>query len=167
MRTSSLVSTLAAGILAIYAGQTSAGDEHPLFRGTIQGAWEVVVTVRVPAADCTTAAPVTVGLNPFPSFNTFHLGGTMNESGTRASPARRGAGHGLWKRVGFYKYIYRFMFHSFDANGFLTATMDTRSDVKLATDGNTFEGVSRLALTDLSGNVQNFCATLAGSRMSL
>ena len=59
------------------------------------------------------------------------------------------------------------MFHSFDENGFLSATMDIRSDLKLSKDGQTFKGVSRFALTDISGNIQNFCATLTGERITL
>jgi hypothetical protein len=121
----------------------------------------------VPAADCTTAALVPSGPNPFPSFNTFHFGGTMSEFGSRAAPATRSSGHGVWKRVGYDAFAYRLMFHSFDANGFLTAKMDIKSDVTLGADGLTFTGVSRFVRTDLSGNVLNFCATLTGARVTL
>jgi hypothetical protein len=167
MKKSSLVTGLAASVLVAFASPSSAGTENPFYIASIQGTWEVVVTLRVSAPDCKTAALVPVGPNPFPSFNTFHFGGTMNEWGTRSPPAQRGGGHGLWKRVGAFKYQYRVLFHSFDGNGLLTAKMDITSDVKLGPGGTTFEGTSRFVRTDLSGNVLNFCATLAGSRVTL
>ena len=91
----------------------------------------------------------------------------MSEWGTRAPPATRGSGQGVWKRVGYDKFAYRLLFHSFDASGLLTAKMDITSDLMLARDGLTFDDVSRFVRTDLSGNVQNFCATLTGTRVSL
>lgn len=169
MKSSFLISCLAASVLAMHSGNASADDNdkaHP-GRSTIVGAWEVVVTLRVSAPDCTTAAPVAVGPNPFQSFNTFHRGGTMSEWSTRAPPATRGSGHGIWRRVGDDDFVYRLMFHSFDANGLLAAKMDIRSNLMLAEDGQTFTGVSRFVFTDLSGFARNFCATLAGTRVSL
>jgi hypothetical protein len=32
----------------------------------------VVTKVRLPAIDCASSPPVPSGVNPFPSFNTFH-----------------------------------------------------------------------------------------------
>lgn len=134
---------------------------------SIEGAWQVVTTVRLPAADCTISPPVPTGVNPFASFNTFHEGGTMSEWGTRVPPAQRTSGHGVWERIGHNKFGYRLMFHSFDVNGLLTATMDITTELKLAKDGDTFTGVSRFVRTDLSGNVLNFCATMDGQRFTL
>jgi len=91
----------------------------------------------------------------------------MSEWGSRTPPATRSSGHGVWERIGNRRYGYRLMFHSFDANGLLFATMDIRTELKLAASGNTFEGVSRFAWTDLDGNVQNFCATMTGVRFTL
>ena len=134
---------------------------------SIEGAWQVVTTVRLPAADCTTSPPVPTGVNPFRSFNTFHEGGTMSESGTRSPPSQRTPGHGVWERTGYNRFGYRSMFHSFDVNGLLTATMDITSELKLAKDGETFSGVGRFVRTDLSGNVLNFCATFDAQRFTL
>ncbi len=125
------------------------------------------MTLRADAPDCTIASIVGVGLNPFPSFNTFHKGGTMSEFGTRVPPATRTSGHGVWRRSGHRTYDYRLLFYSFDANGLLTATMDIRTDLMLAPDGDTFEGVSRFLRTDISGNAVRFCATMNGKRISL
>ena len=157
-----------AASLSLLAGSALADnyDEWPP-RPTLEGAWQVEVTLRADGPDCTIAPIVGVGVNPFQSFNTFHKGGTMAEFGTRSPPATRTPGHGVWQRRGHRTYDYRELFYSFDANGLLTATMDIRTDVKLAMDGNTFGGVSRFLRTDVSGNTLRFCATMSGKRISL
>ena len=91
----------------------------------------------------------------------------MSEQGTRVPPSRRGPGHGVWRRTGYNTFVYREMFHSFDPNGLLMAKMDISTGLKLGADGLTFTGVSRFVRTDLSGNVQNFCATMAGTRITV
>lgn len=83
------------------------------------------------------------------------------------APATRTSGHGVWERRGHRTYDYRLLFYSFDGNGLLAATMDIRTNLKLATDGNTFGGVSRFLRTDISGNALRFCATMSGKRISL
>lgn len=153
--------------LSLLAGFAQANTDEKPARPELEGAWQVEVTLRVDGPDCTIAPIIGVGPNPFPSFNTFHRGGTMSEWGTRAPPATRGSGQGVWKRTGYSKFDYRVLFHSFDVNGLLTATMDIRSDLKLATNGNTFVGVSRFLRTDISGNELHFCATMNGERISL
>ncbi len=165
-----IISYLAASMLSLASGAASATHAQAdvgrhFYNWSIVGAWEVVVTLRVSTPNCATAAIVGFGPNPFPSFNTFHLGGTMSEFGTRS--AARGSGHGIWKRVGSNTFKYRNMFHSFDANGLFFRTANTLADVTLEEDGQTLTGVARLTFTDLSGNTLNFCATLAGTRITL
>lgn len=167
MRTTPVASFCAATLVALLPAFASADDHPNLGKNTLAGAWDVVVTLRAPAADCTTAPPIGVGLNPFPQLYAFHKGGTASEYGTRAPPSTRTSGHGVWSRTGGDDFAYRVMFYSFDANGLLSNKMDIRSTLTLAADGDTFEGVSRFAFSDLSGNVRNFCATLAGTRISL
>ena len=161
------LSCLAAGLLAIYAGDAPADPNGQVIKSTIEGPWETVMTLRVSAPDCTTAAVYPFGTNPFASLYTFHEGGTLSEWGTRSPPSMRTSGQGLWKRTANDEFKYRLKFYSFDANGFMVARMEIASDLKLARDGLSLEGVSRLVRTDLSGNVQNFCATVVGTRMSL
>lgn len=134
---------------------------------TIQGAWELVVTLREDAPDCTTAPIVGVGVNPFLAFNTFNQGGTMSEWGTRAPPSTRTSGNGVWKQTGADRFRYRLLFYSFDANGLLAATMDIRTNLRLAKSGNRLTGVSRFVRTDISGNELLFCATMTGERITL
>lgn len=164
------LSVMGCGILAslpLLASPASAQGDGAPPRPQLEGAWRVVVTLRVDAVDCTTAAVVGIGPNPFPSFNTFHRGGTMSEFGTRSPPSTRTSGHGVWERTGYRSFEYRVLFDSFDVNGLLTATMDIRSDLKVARNGNTFKGVSRFVRTDISGNALHFCATMDGERIAL
>jgi len=133
----------------------------------LEGAWQVIVTLRVDAPDCKTAEIVGFGPNPFPSFNTFHRGGTMSEFGTRVPPGARTSGHGVWKRTGDRTFEYRTEFFIFGGDGLVAANMDIRADLRLSKTGNRFAGVSRLVMTDIGGNEQPFCATLDGERIRL
>lgn len=164
-----LVCGAVVGTTLLSGGSLASGEQkiqwHHL--DTIVGAWQVEVTLRVDAQDCTTAALVTFPPNPFPSLNTFHEGGTMSETGSRSPPSMRSPGHGVWKQVGRKRYSTRNTFQSFDANGLLAADMDLRSDIKLSRDGSRFTGVTRLTRVDTSGNVFLFCATLEGVRFDL
>ena len=134
---------------------------------TIVGTWQVEVTVRANAADCTTAPPVGFGPNPFPALNTFHLGGTLSETGSRSPPSNRSPGLGVWKRTGVRDFEARYTFQGFDPNGLLASNMDVRSEITLSADGETFTGISRLAFSDISGNTVPFCATIEGVRFAL
>ena len=156
--------------MALLSGSSLADSEQKDFWrhfDTIVGAWQVEVTVRTDAPDCTAAPAVPFGPNPFPSLNTFHEGGTMSETGSRSPPSMRSPGHGVWKQVGRNRYESRFTFQSFDANGLLAANMEIRSEIKVSRDGSQFAGVGRLTRTDLSGNVFPFCTTIDGARFDL
>ena len=164
------LSVLACSVMAslsLVAIPESAQGEEALPRPELEGAWQVVVTLRVDAPDCRTAEIVGGDSNPFPTLNTFHRGGTMSEFGTRSPPSTRTSGHGVWKRTGYRSFDYRSMFFSFDANQQLVASMDFRAELKLTRRGNKFTGVSRLVRTELGGNELHFCATLSGERISL
>ena len=158
-----LVGGAAVGMLLATGGGVAHGSGREQL--TIEGAWEVTTTVRLPADDCRTSPPVPVGLNPFASFNSFHEGGTMSETGTRSPPSDRTPGHGVWERIGDNRFGYRVMFHSF-RDGALDALMDIRTRVKLSRNGETFTGVSRFVRTAVDGTVLNFCATMEGKRIN-
>lgn len=171
MKTKLALACSAALGIAMLTGAVSADDTNrgvtPPGAASIVGTWQVEVTVRANAADCTTSPPVGFGPNPFPSLNTFHLGGTMSETGSRSAPSSRSPGHGVWQRTGARDFAARYTFQGFDANGLLATNMDIRSEIALSADGQTFSGVSRLAFSDISGNTVPFCATLEGVRFSL
>lgn len=158
----------ATATVLLATGSVSADPASLAGPRTLEGAWQVVTTVRVPADNCSTAPPLPAfpdAPNPFPAFNTFHDGGTMSEWGSRSPPANRGSGHGVWERIGKNRFGYRLMFHSF-TNGLLSATMDIRSRIRLSQNGEKFTGVSRFTRTAVDGTVLSFCATQEGQRFS-
>lgn len=155
------------GLVLLSGVSAAQGERNQLRPGpSLEGAWKVEVTLRDDALDCTNAPLNTFPPNPFPSFVTFHEGGTLNEMGTRSPPANRGTGFGVWERKGARKYSSRTLFHSFE-NGTLIAVFDFSSDITLTKQGDTFTTISRLVRTDLSGNELHFCATLFGERITL
>lgn len=164
-----LVCSAVLGTTLLSGMSLASGEQKIQWRhlDNIVGAWQVEVTLRMDATDCTTSELVTFPPNPFPSLNTFHEGGTMSETGSRSPPSMRSPGHGIWKKLGSYSYTARNTFQSFDANGLLAADMDFRSDIALSRDGSRFTGVSRLTRVDISGNVLLFCATIEGVRFDL
>lgn len=158
-----LILLLAAGTIGLSPASAAVASGNKTAH-SIVGTWQVEVTVRQDAADCTVAPAVPFGPNPFPALNTFHKGGTVSETGSRSPPSRRSPGHGVWQRVGKDAYQTRITFQVFDDNGFLSNIMDTQTDIALSKDGDSFLGVSRFRFTDVSGNTVPFCATMEGTR---
>jgi len=146
-------------VLAGSAGATGAG-----FPPSLVGTWQFVMTVRNNVPDCETAEPITFGPNPFPALASFHEGGTMNEYASRSAPSVRSTGFGSWKQTGNYRYKERHTFMEFDPNGLLWRTMVIDSNIRLSKSGNSYDAVGHLELTDISGNVVNFCATFDALR---
>jgi len=164
-----LTSGVAVSAVLVTGAMADAGrnDRWPPEVPTLTGAWQVEVTVRFDAPDCTTSPPVPFGPNPFPGLQTFHDDGTLSETGSRSPPSMRSPGHGAWQRTGGRSYEARYTFQGFDANGLLATNMDIRSSITLSGDGETFTGVARLRFSNISGNVMPFCATMDGVRYSL
>ena len=131
---------------------------------SLVGTWQFEMTVRFDAPDCTTAEEIPFGPNPFPALASFHEGGTMTEYASRTPPSVRTTGFGSWEQTGRYRYKARHTFMEFDANGALWRNMVIESDIRLARNDETYDAVARLALTDVSGNVLNFCATIDAVR---
>jgi hypothetical protein len=160
--TKALATTFASVLVlgAAWAGGDSAWYDAP----TLVGTWQFEMTVRLDAADCTNSEPIAFGPNPFPALASFHEGGTMSEYASRTPPSVRTTGFGSWKQTGRYRYKSRHTFMEFDPNGLLWRTMVIESNIRLANDGDKYNAVGRLALTDVSGNVVNLCATIEGVR---
>jgi hypothetical protein len=136
---------------------------------TIQGAWEVVVTLRFDAPNCKTAEIVPNGggaVNPFPTFYTFHGDGTLSEFGSRAAPSHRTPGFGVWRKGDKSKINTRYTFLTFDENGIQDARLDIRGNLAVTDDGQSLKGTGRYVRTDISGNSIPFCATIAGERIT-
>jgi len=154
----------------LLAGATAladfAGSSGWRMDSTLVGTWQFEMTVRADASDCTTATPIPFGPNPFPALVSFHEGGTLNEYASRSSPSIRSTGFGSWEQSGRHRYDARYTFMEFDANGLLWRTMVIKSNIRLENNGEQYTAVSRLELTDVSGNVLNFCATANGARFT-
>ena len=156
----------AAGAVLVLASASAAlaGSSSP-DGPSLVGTWQYEMTVRLDAPDCTTSEPITFGPNPFPALASFHEGGTMNEYASRTPPTIRTTAFGSWKQVGKYRYKARHTFMEFDANGLLWRTMIIESKIHLGKHGNQYKGEGRLEMTDVSGNVLKFCATVEGVRL--
>ena len=156
--------------LSSHTGTALAGGKKP----TIEGAWEVVVTLRQNGPDCSTAGIIPGGngaANPFPTFYSYHQGGLLSEYGSRASPAHRTPGAGVWRQAGKRKsdagkYAIRYTFLTFDGSELQDARIDVRGDISLVAGGDKLTGVARYVRTDLSGNAVPFCSTIDGTRIT-
>lgn len=144
---------------AALAGSTISADEPSLV-----GTWQYEMTVRLDSPDCATSEPIDFGPNPFPALASFHAGGTMNDYASRTPPTIRTTSFGSWKQVGTYRYKARHTFMEFDANGLLWRNMVIESKIHLGKYGSQYKAEGRLELTDVSGNVLKFCATMEGVR---
>ena len=154
-----------AATLLLLSTSALSNDDSPGTQPSIAGAWQVEVTVRQDAADCSAAPLNPFPPNPFPALYTFQEGGTVSETGSRSPPARRSPGHGVWQRVGSRAFTTHVTFQLFDVNGFLSHIMDIRSDISLSQDGSAFTAVGRFRLTDISGNALPFCHTMEAVRI--
>ena len=157
-----ILTTLGAAI-CVAQSNTFAGDDHHSRRNSIEGAWNVEVTLR----DCATGAVAPVPNPTFPTLNTFHQGGTLSEHGGRFSPATRGSGHGVWKRTGARTFQLRFVFQMFDTNGLLTGNQDVLTTVELSSDGDSSTGTARVTINRIGLPPIFGCATSVGQRIEL
>ena len=154
----------ALGVL-LSLGAAMAGNNDWHYDRSLDGTWQFVMTVRFDAPDCTTAPVIPFGPNPFPGLISYHEGGTLNEFASRSSPSIRSTGFGAWERTGKNKYVARYTFMEFDAEGALWRTMVIRSEIKLDRKGENYTAVNRLELTDHnSGSVMKICGTVEGAR---
>ena len=156
-----LILTTLGAVICLSQGALAGNDGHG--RRNIEGPWKVEVTLR----NCATGEVAPVPNPIFPTLNTFHAGGTLSEHGSRFSPATRGPGHGVWKRVGARTFEMRFVFQMFDSNGLLTGDQDVLTTVELSADGSSSTGsakftVNRIGLPPILG-----CATSVGQRVEL
>jgi hypothetical protein len=148
-----------AGLSMAIAVTANAGDhDHSSRGGGIEGVWLQQVTLR----DCATGAAM---FDPFPAINTFHVGGTMSEHGSRMPPSIRNSGQGVWKQVGRNRFTSRFIFQRFDLNGFYIGTQEVTRKMALSNDGVTLESTARTKIVDAGGVLINQgCATEVARR---
>lgn len=158
-----LVLTILGALICLAQSSAFADDDGHARRLSIEGLWVVEVTLR----DCATGAVAPVPNPVFPILSTFHKGGTLSEHGSRASPATRGSGHGLWKRTGARTFESRFIFQMFDVNGLLIGNQDARSTLTLSNDRNSSTSTTRVTVNRIGLPPLFGCATSVGQRVEL
>ncbi|HNP37379.1 MAG TPA: hypothetical protein PKK10_16145 [Woeseiaceae bacterium] len=158
----------AVAVLVCGPAMASGGEKYDSSNGPmLVGTWQYDMTVRFDMPDCKNSAMIPFGPNPFPGMASYHEGGTMTEFASRSPSSVRSTGFGVWKKTGKNRYRSRFTFQEFDANGLLWRTMVISSKIYMSKNSKKYEAVSRLELTDISGNVLNFCATIDANRFTL
>jgi hypothetical protein len=146
--------------LALVAGIAAAMDEPLSGRAaaTLEGTWIVQVTLR----HCDSWAPLG---QPFPAYASFNAAGTVITSDGGMSPAARGAGHGVWHRLGRGHYaatVEAFLFN----DGVRSGTQRLVQEIALQGDGRRFESTIGAAMLNASGQVIfSGCASSVGQRM--
>jgi len=132
---------------------------------TVQGVWNVQVTIR----DCVTDAAVAPPVN---SLVTFAAGGTLHESvsGGGFAPGQRSDGHGTWTHNGGHTYDQRFVsMINFTTTpgpgpGFEAGWMKVQHVVEVI-DADHIESAGTNSFYRLNGDVyRTGCSTATGTR---
>lgn len=155
---------LSIALLAVLAGTASA---QSLSNGNVPanrlvGVWKVDVAI----GPCSLPNPVAF----FSAYNTFHAGGTLNDT-SGASPVTRGPGQGVWKYRGHGQYASRFQFFRYDQPSPAPASgiQEARVLITLDAGGNGYSGVVNAQQLDLAGNPAGppLCGMAIGTRLGL
>ena len=146
----------------------SGPPQRAIFPGTLVGTW----SVQVQLYNCDTEQPMG---NPFSSFLTFDVGGTMTE--TTTNPAfgigQRGPGHGIWrpepgpnykaKDVSFINYTTPAMPPA--SPGFTAGTQTITQDIAFKHGPDQFTSDARIEFADATGAVyRSGCASAVAQR---
>ena len=146
------------------AGAASAQQSNSQAR-TVQGVWQVQVTIR----DCATGAALAPAVN---SLVTFAAGGTLHESvsGGGFAPGQRSDGHGTWTHKGGQTYDQRFVSMINFATapgpgpGFEAGWLKVQHTVEVI-DADHIESAGSNSFSRLNGEVyRTGCSTAAGTR---
>ena len=136
--------------------QEDAKERHNNAR-RLEGVWNFQVTSR----NCQTGAEILT----FSAMFTYMRGGTLNEFGTRNSPALRTHGMGIWRYESRRQYTSAHQFFRFNADGTLAGKQINRAQIQMSHDGNSFTTIGNIQVLDVNGNViQNNCATAIATR---
>jgi len=121
------------------AGSASANDSRYQPVPQLQGVWFTQIEIR----DCVSGNKLA---GPFPGIISFQAGGTIGETGPALPNSTRGAGFGLWRRIGRDTFSETLTFQRFDMTGIYLGTQVIHATPKVAADsmsyvasGGTFE----------------------------
>lgn len=140
-------------LVPVYAQKDSAPKK-------LEGSWNVMVT----GLDCQTGAPINATT---PSILTYNYGGTMEETGSRIAPSRRGPGHGVWSHQTARQYAAAFQFFRFNADGTLAGRQVVRQQIEVSDSGDEFTSYAIGQVLDAAGNVVSTgCSEGLGTRFN-
>ena len=157
---------LSLGIALVGSAAGDASAQQSASQGqTVQGVWQVQVTIR----DCASGAALAPPVN---SLVTFAAGGTLHESvsGGGFTPGQRSDGHGTWTHKGGHTYDQRFVaLINFATTpgpgpGFEAGWMKVQHSVEII-DADHTESVGTNRFYRLNGEVyRTGCSTATGTR---
>ena len=144
----------AAAVLAF--GISASAQPNPSSGQTIEGAWEVSITLPGGFPFCASAGTIAT-----------RDGLVLVES----CYASDGAGYGVWPRVGNGQFATTFTGNSFGPGGVVIGKYKVRATVTLSSDGNSFSGTYRTDILDVAGNPLSqpvaTTGTMSGVRIKL
>jgi hypothetical protein len=151
--------------LVLSAASAASAQQSAAEARTVEGVWNVQVTIR----NCATGVAVAPAVN---SLVTFAAGGTLRESvgGGGFLPGQRSDGHGTWTHKGGHTYDQRFVSMINFATapgpgpGFEAGWMMVQHTVQVI-DADHIESVGTNSFYRLNGEVyRTGCSTAAGTR---
>jgi len=155
---------VAAAVVVMGSAQVAAGEPYhgaQFHARQLQGTWRVQITLR----NCQTGDALGP---PFPAMATFAAGGTVTTSDGGLSPLVRGAGHGVWQRMGGHAFEALTEAFLFTPAGALSGTQRLRQSLEIGWDADEFNATVSAEILDLKGTVRaTGCATSVGRRMEL
>ena len=117
----------------------------------LAGAWEAVASFD--------------GGGAAPFLATFDKDGTWTSSGASSSAS---TAHGAWEKSGPRSYSTKSVIFFYDANGNLSLRGESRSEIEVSQDGNSYSGTFEATITLLDGTVvATNSGTEAGSRIQV
>lgn len=126
---------------------------------SLEGTWQVQITLR----NCATGEPLG---QPFPALASFDFAGTVVTSDGSMSPATRGSGHGIWRRVkgrSFAALTEAFLF----TDGARSGKQLIEQEITLDSEGRRFDSIVSAMVFNAAGQpVFSGCASSVGQRMN-
>ncbi len=122
------------------------------------GTWDIRVTLR----NCETGASI----KTLRTMNTFACGGTLIETGARATPNLSSLGHGTWRHIGGQNYSAVLRFFRFNKDGTIADMQKITRHIELSDDGKEFTSTASLEVFDDADNlILANCATETAKRL--
>ena len=100
------------------------------------------------------------------ALNTFACGGTLIETGARATPNPDSLGHGTWRHIGGQNYSAVLRFFRFSQDGTIAEMQKITRHIELSDNGKEFTSTASLEVFDGDDSlIRTNCATERGKRL--